>query len=146
MREASWNDCLDSNSAIKVSPDKERAKSLTETAEERIKLIRGISNKNCNFVFEDYYTSILELLQAIVILEGYKITNHICLGYYLRDTLQREDLYVLFDDIRFKRNSLTYYGKRMDFETAKAAIDKCKKLFKLIRELASESLSAMKPR
>jgi len=39
---------------------------------------------------------------------------------------------MLFDDLRFKRNSLTYYGKRMDFETAKQAIEKCKRL---IREL-----------
>jgi hypothetical protein len=52
MREASWNDCLESNSAIKVSPDKERAKSLIETAEERIKLIREINNKNCNLLLQ----------------------------------------------------------------------------------------------
>jgi len=136
MREASWRDCLESNSAVKVSPDKERAKSLIETAKERVSLIKEITEKNCNFVFEDYYTSILELLQVLVILEGYKITNHVCLGFYLRDILRKDDFYHIFDDVRYKRNSLTYYGKRMDFETAKQTIEKCKRLIgSIIKEI-----------
>ena len=44
--------------------------------------------------------------------------------------IKREDLFNTFDDIRFKRNSLTYYGNRMDFATAKDAIEKSKKLIK----------------
>lgn len=139
MKEASWNDCLESSSAVGVSPNKERAKSLAETAKERIKLIKEITEKNCNFVFEDYYTSVLELLQALVSLKGYKITNHLCLGFYLRDILKKENLYLIFDDIRYKRNSLTYYGKRMDFETAKHSIEKCKKVIEaLMKELRNE--------
>jgi hypothetical protein len=48
----------------------------------------------------------------------------------MKDILKREDLYRMFDDIRFKRNSLIYYGSRMDFDTAKDAIEKCKKIIK----------------
>jgi len=51
----------------------------------------------------------------------------------LRDVLKREDLYILFDDIRYKRNSLTYYGNLMDYETAKQAIEKCKRIIKEIK-------------
>mgnify|MGYP001582144153 CR=1 FL=1 len=98
MKEASWDDCIESNSALKVSPDKGRAKSLIETAEERISLVEEINEKNCNFIFEDYYTSILELLQALIIYKGYKIINHIRLGYCLRDVLERGDLFIIFDD------------------------------------------------
>jgi uncharacterized protein (UPF0332 family) len=134
MKEASWNDCLASNSARKTSPDIKRAASLIETANERISLIKGINEKNCNFVFEDYYTSLLELLQAITFKKGFNILNHVCLGYYLRDMLKREDLYLIFDDLRYKRNSLTYYGSRMEYETAKQAIDQCKKLIREIDE------------
>ena len=88
--------------------------------------INEINERNCNFVFEDYYTSVMELLQAICFSKGLNVLKHICLGYYLRDELKREDLYNIFDNIRFKRNSLTYYGSRMDFATAKDAIDKSK--------------------
>ena len=66
--------------------------------------------------------------------KGYNILNHICLGFYLRDVLNREDLYILFDDLRFKRNLLTYYGSRMDFETAKQAIEKCKRIVKELQK------------
>ena len=133
MKEASWADCLEENSAIKVSPDRERAKSLVEIADERISLIGEISERNCNFVFEDYYTSILEYLQALVLLIGYKISNHICLGYYLRDVLKQENLFRTFDDLRYKRNSLTYYGNKMDLETTKNAIEKSKNLITEIK-------------
>ena len=132
MKEANWNECITNMSARNISPDIKRAESLIETAKERTGLIKEINEKNCNFVFEDYYTSLLELLQAITFKKGVNILNHICLGFFLRDVLKREDLYILFDDLRYKRNSLTYYGSRMDFKTAKQAIDKCKKL---IREL-----------
>ena len=134
MKEASWNECMENNSTIKISPDKARANSLIETADERIKLIREINEKNCNFVFEDYYTSLLELLQALIIRDGYKVLNHLCIGFYLRDVLNRKDLFRIFDDVRYKRNSLTYYGRRMDFETCKEAIEKCKLLIKEIKE------------
>ena len=87
MKEASWEECVEYNSAKKVSPNLERADSLRGVAEERIGIIKEITLKNCNFVFEDYYTSLLELLQALIIQRGYKILNHICLGYFLRDVL-----------------------------------------------------------
>lgn len=130
MKEKEWGDCLTNQSAKTTTPDIHRAESLIETAKERISLIKEVTEKNCNFVFEDYYTSMLELLQALAFKKGFNILNHICLGFYLRDVLNRDDIYQIFDDLRYKRNSLAYYGKRMDFETAKQAIDKCKKIIK----------------
>lgn len=130
MKETNWNDCVFTKSARMTTPDIKRAESLRETAKERIRLITKITEKNCNFVFEDYYTSLLELLQAMTFKKGFNVLNHVCLGYYLRDFLKRDDLYVLFDDVRYKRNALVYYGSRMDYETAKHAIEKCKKMIK----------------
>lgn len=138
MKETSWKECLISKSARIITPDIQRAESLIETAKERICLIKEINEKNCNFVFEDYYTSLLELLQAITFKKGFNILNHVCLGYYLRDFLKRDDLYILFDDIRYKRNSLTYYGSRMDYETAEQAIERCKKIIKELMHLISQ--------
>ena len=139
MKEASWDDCVSSNSSIKITPDKEKAKSLVETADGRIDFsAKELNVKNANYVFEGYYSSILELLHALVLLEGYKVNNHVCLGFFLRDILKREDLFRVFDDCRYKRNSLVYYGKRMDFETAKNAIEKAKKLVKELKNLLKE--------
>ncbi len=136
MKEASWNDCLNSNDSVKITPDKEKAKSLIEIAEDRIKYSnKKINEKTANYIFEDYYSSVLELFHALVILKGYKVSNHICLGFFIRDVLKREDLFSLFDDCRFKRNSLIYYGKKMDFGISKQAIERCKRLFKEIRSI-----------
>lgn len=136
---ADWNDCVYSNSSIKVTKDIQRAKSLIETSLERIKYINKDLNENtANFIFEDYYTSILELLEAIVLLDGYKVLNHVCLGFYLRDKLNKEDLFMIFDSLRFKRNSLIYYGKRMDLETAIKAIDDSKRLVSELNALSKK--------
>ena len=128
MKESNWDDCLANYAAKRVTPDVLRAESLIETAKERIAQVGQITEKNGNFVFEDYYTSLVELLQAKTFTAGYNVLNHICLGFYLRDHLKRADLFLIFDDVRYKRNSLTYYGKRMDFPTAKHAINRCKKI------------------
>ena len=134
MKESSWGECMNYNSAIKITPDKEKAASLIETAEGRIQVsMKELIEKNANFVFEDYYSSILELMHALVLLDGYKVGNHVCLGFYLRDVLKNSEMFRLFDDCRFKRNSLVYYGKRMDFETAKDSIEKAKRLFKELK-------------
>lgn len=139
MKESEWEDCIASGNARSVSPDKERAKSLIETSKERTSLIGEVNEKNCNFVFEDYYTSLMELLQAMCFSRGFNVLNHICLEFYLRDTVKRRDLFEMFDDVRFKRNSLAYYGKRMDFEVACEAIEKCKKLIKELEKLLSKA-------
>ena len=77
MKDVNWNDCLTNKSAKTITPDIKRAESLIETANERIILIKGINEKNCNFIFEDYYTSLLELLQAMAFKKGYNILNHV---------------------------------------------------------------------
>ena len=142
MNEASWNDCIDSNDSIKITPDKAKAKSLIETADGRVKYQQEITVKkeNANYIFESYYTTVLELLHALIIIAGYKVKNHLCLGFYLKDVLKRDDLFRKFDDLRYKRNSLTYYGKRMDFATAKKAIEQSTKLSQEIKSLINKNI------
>jgi len=127
MREASWEDCIESNSSTERTPDR---------AKGRIDFVfdNEIKETNANYIFECYYTSILELIQAIVSIHGFKVNNHICLGFFIRDILKREDLFKTFDDCRFKRNSLVYYGKKMDFEISKKAIRKSQELFKDLKK------------
>jgi len=97
----SWNDCLGRDLAIRTYKDISRAKSLIETSLHRIKHIRKDLNENtANYIFEDYYTSIVELLEALTLFEGYKVLNHICLGMYLKDILKRGDLFYIFNELQ----------------------------------------------
>jgi len=137
MKESTWTECLESENSINITPDKAKAKSLIETARGRLEYISGqaVNDKTANYIFEGYYSSLLELLHSIVLSRGFKVGNHICLGFYLRDILKREDLFRLFDDCRFKRNSLIYYGKKMDFETAKDSIERCTSLIEKLDDI-----------
>ena len=141
-KESTWGECIDSNSSLSITPDKYKSQSLIDTAKGRLQFLAEIEIKesNANYLFENYYSSVLELMHALVLLQGYKVSNHICLGYYLRDILQKENIFRLFDDCRTKRNSLVYYGKKMDFETAKQGLEKSKRLIAELNNMLKPKL------
>jgi hypothetical protein len=141
MSEKDWDDCLNNFSARIITPDKAKARSLIETSKARIEFILNKDKKDefLNFIFENYYSSILELLHALAIIDGFSISNHICIGFYLKTILKKEDLFRIFDDLRFKRNSLIYYGKAMNFETAKKAVEDSKELTKELEKILEEN-------
>jgi len=140
--ETTWNECLESNVSIKVSPDKAKAKSLIDTALGRVQYCResAVKESNANYLFENYYSSVLELLHALVLFYGYSVGNHICLGYYIKEILKREELFRLFDDCRYKRNSLVYFGRKMDFIIAQDSIKKCEKLIQELRNILEKEM------
>ncbi len=142
-QESNWKECVETHSSIKVSPDIAKAKSLMDTAVGRNVFLseNKVEESTANYIFEGYYSSALEMLHALIIMNGYKVVNHICLGYYLRDVLDKNDLFRLFDECRFKRNSLIYYGRKMDFATAKEAISKCKKLAEELNNLVNHEVN-----
>ncbi len=138
MKESTWKECLENFKAVKITPNKAKTDSLLSTAKERITFLQQnkLNKKNAHFIFEGYYTSALEILHALVILAGFKVDNHICLGYYLRDILLRKDLFQIFEDCRYKRNSIVYYGKKPDFDISKEAIQN---ILRLIKEVLAMS-------
>ena len=142
MKQDSWEECITTNFSIKVTPNKAKAKVLLETAIGRNEFLQenSLKESNANYIFEGYYSSSLEMLHALVLLEGYKVLNHICIGYYIKDVLNDQKLFRLFDDCRFKRNSLIYYGKTMDFDVAQDAIFKCKEMCEKVWKNKKENI------
>ena len=140
MKISNWEECIDSNSSKQITSDPEKARSLIETADGRISFLKlsNINDSNANYIFEGYYSSVLELIHAILLLDGFKVNNHICVGFYIRDMVEKQDLFRIFDDCRYKRNSLVYYGKKMDFDIAKEAIEKCKSMIKELEGIIEE--------
>lgn len=136
MKEASWNDCCETGSTRVITPDVAHATSLHDTALARLSFLdQELTEENANFVFEGLYSSLLELLHAHLIQEGYKVHNHICVGYYLRDELKNKKLFRAFDDCRYKRNGLVYYGKHMPFEVAQESIRNIHELITEVQDL-----------
>lgn len=79
------------------------------------------------------YDSLLAVLEALCNSRGYKVLSHICIGELLQELLEKFD-YHSFDRLRWIRNSINYYGQKVDFEQGKEIIQRCFELKKEIKE------------
>lgn|SRR3989344_9028210 len=127
----------------KTIPDKPRAQFLIEESEisleglkERIKII-GINDKNANSVIKDCYDIIMEKTRAKLLLKGYSSSGryaHEAEVSYLKK-LEFPDNEVLFlNELRYFRNSVTYYGKILDKEYAEKVFEFLKKIVEKLGE------------
>jgi len=83
------------------------------------------------------YDSLREVLEALCILNGYKILSHICIGELLKDKIE-EFNYVEFDRVRWIRNSINYYGEKVEFEQGKEII---KKIFTIKKNILNKNIN-----
>jgi hypothetical protein len=116
----------------KCSIDKSRAEFLINESQnsldglcERIEII-GINDKNANSIIKDCYDILMEMIRAKLLLAGYSSAGqfaHEAEISYLKK-LGFSDIEVSFlNDLRYFRNSVTYYGKILDKEYAKKVLD-----------------------
>ncbi len=129
---------------IKVTPDKERVRSIlkmTELIEKRIK----IQDKEtmAALILVDYYEIIKELLTALLLLDGYKTLSHKDLIEYLDQNYAefgKHEISVM-DDLRVLRNRIAYEGFFVDSSYLK----RNEKIFKIIiqklRQLIKKKLA-----
>lgn len=114
-----WKECIASGMVRRRTKDLELARSLLNTAKDRIEAYAKemvITEKNARFVFEEYYEAILELLHALIALEGYKSYNHECAIEFLREfygSIFNDSEIELLHRLRRIRNSIKYYGALM---------------------------------
>ena len=134
MNEADWDECEENDTATTVTPDPQRAISLRKTTDGRRRFLdtRSVTGENANYLFEGYYTTVLEHLHSRLAEKGLKVRNHLCLAHYLRDVENKPRLARTFDDCRQKRNKLQYYGKAMEPAVAEQAIAACKTLLEAL--------------
>jgi len=125
----SWQQCLISGTARKTSVDKEMAKSLLNLQDSNIKSqdMLELNEITASSKFSLSYDAIRELLEAISILKGYKIYNHECYTYFIKEILKDDEVSYNFDEFRKKRNSVKYYGEKIDPDQAMLIINNIKK-------------------
>lgn len=104
---------------IKVTPDKEKAKSIMKLIENRIDFVNSIDKaKFPTIIAENYYEIIKELATSILLLDGFKIIGesaHKELIEYLSEYKKIEEYEIrIIDDLRIKRNKSCYEGKKIE--------------------------------
>ena len=110
-----WNECLRRN-AKPISRDEDIIKSLMESAEPNLEVAKSIKQEDKSYpsIIVLAYDSLRMLLEALALQNGYKIYNHECYTCFLREILKLDSMADKFDTARVIRNSINYYGKRLN--------------------------------
>ncbi len=119
------NECFRKGLIKKSEVDKELIESLIEMAQIKETAVKTakIDEINISAYVSLAYDSLREILEALCIKKGYKVLSHVCIGELLKETLDDFD-YDEFDRLRWIRNSINYYGKKVEFEQGKEVIAK----------------------
>ena len=133
------NDFIEKGQVRKASKDIALVKSLVYTAENDLKFLDNldINDNSARKIMSNYYDVLRSIVEAISVLDGYKIYSHEAFTYFLKE--KDEELIALkFDRFRMVRNGINYYGKIISVEEVKENV---KEIIKLIKELKTKYLS-----
>jgi hypothetical protein len=102
-----------SEDVSRISPDKEKAKSLLQVVSLREKNINAMNpDEFATLIVEGYYEIIKELITAIMSIDGWKTTSHeLLVGYlakFYKEFSQAEICVV--DQLRKTRHDISYRG------------------------------------
>ncbi|MFA5888444.1 MAG: hypothetical protein WC852_07080 [Candidatus Nanoarchaeia archaeon] len=128
----------------KCSVNKQRAEFLIGESNrtlkglyERVEVI-GINENNANSIIKDCYDVIMELIRAKLLLTGYCSAGqfaHEGEVSYLKKAGFPDTEVSFLNDLRYFRNSITYYGKILNTEYAKQAVDFTKKIYPKLKKM-----------
>ena len=119
------NECFKKGFIKKTKVNIELIKSLIEMSNIKESTVKTaiINERNISAYVSLAYDSLREILEALCILNGYKVISHICIGELLKDIIKNFD-YQEFDRLRYIRNSINYYGEKVEFQQGKEIITK----------------------
>lgn len=144
MNVKKFEEFLEEGIVRKIFIDKERSKSLILEAERKNNSLKeniekiGTKDDNANDYTEYCYDIIMFLIRAKLYAEGYSSSGH---GAHEAEVafarnIQFSDKEVEFlDQLRYLRNGILYYGKRVDKEYAEKVIEFTKKKYMDLRKI-----------
>lgn len=101
---------------IKITPDKEKVKSILKMVETTLEMIKTIDKiKFPSNVMKEYYEIIRELISIVLLLDGYKTQGtgaHKMMIDYLAKNYEEFSSYEIsfLNDLRMLRNKIAYDG------------------------------------
>ncbi len=128
---------------IKITPDKERAKSILKMVnliEERI----GLQDRErmCALIVSDYYEIIKELLTALLLVDGYKTLSHKDLIEYVEKNYKQFTGHEisLMNNLRILRNRVVYEGLFIDSSYLERNESSVKKIIEKLKKQVREKI------
>ena len=137
-----FSECLKKRIVKEVKEDEELISSLLKTSKNKLysedKLT--LDDVTAGSKISLLYDSLRELLESLAIKKGYKIYNHECYTYFLKEILNESFKGDEFDELRKIRNQINYYAKDISIEEAKDVLKRIKNLrddvLELLRKIA----------
>jgi len=135
-----FENSLANGKAKKVVSPKMRASSIFKSSIQAIETAKIIPlNQNTlKSILRELYEGLREYCEAIGYLRGYKFLDHESIGYFLRDILKEQSVFMKFDRYRKLRNGINYYGEDVDIETVKEAIIEIPELIKELGKFSKD--------
>ena len=127
-----FDECLKKRIAKEVKEDKELIASLIKTSKNKLDSEEelGLSEITLTSKISLLYDSLRELLEALSIKNGYKIYNHECYVYFLKEIMNESIKGDEFDELRRIRNAVNYYAKDVNIGEGKMVLERMKVLRK----------------
>ena len=134
-----FNDCLKKRIAKEVKQDGELIKSILKTSQNKLDSQNKLELNEITSISKIslLYDSLREVLEALAIKRGYKIYNHECYTYFLKEIVNESSKGDEFDELRKIRNGLNYYGKDISIEEARNVLKRIRTLLEEILKLVS---------
>jgi len=133
-----FDTCLKEGNAKKVPVNKALTKSLITSSKQAIETAKSISliESSMKSILRELYEGLREYCEAIILLQGYKILDHISITYFLKDILKEDKLSERFDRFRKLRNGVNYYGNDLNKATVEDALKEVPKIIKELEKYA----------
>ena len=140
-----WKNCLSQREIKEVSIDYELISSLEKTSVDKLHSATFLpeTERTIGSKISLVYDAVRELIEAVALLKGYKIYNHVCYVALLKEILNKSEAGDLFDEVRKIRNDINYYGKRISLDEGKYVLDLLAQLRSLFLSLLKENKKGM---
>jgi hypothetical protein len=118
-----FNQFIQTGKVMKGEKDPQKCKALVSMSSNNLEIVKDInlSEKSASIILSSSYESLRQVLEAIALLEGYKVFSHEAFAAYLK-TLNEESTSEKFDRLRKLRNGVNYYGKSISVDVARQAL------------------------
>jgi len=130
-----FGDFIKKGQVRKCSKDELLVKSILNTVKNDLKFLKSlkIDKYSARKIMSNYYDVLRSLLEAIAILDEYKIYSHEAFTYFLKE--KKEDLISeKFDRFRKIRNKINYYGEDITVEEVKVYVVEITNLIEILKE------------
>lgn len=133
-----FEDFIEQGKVRKGNPDIPKVKSLLETSNNHLLFLKHqkIDGISAGSILVTYYEALREVIEAMCLKEGFKVYSHEAFTYFIKEK-NEESAAVKFDNLRKLRNSINYYGEKVDAGEVESAKEE---IIELVNDLKKKYL------